>query len=414
MGQYLLTINNLSIRAGGRALLADVRLNFEETGLYVVMGPVGVGKSTLLSILGGHGSGNGLEVASDISEYKNSDLGVDNHPIVIKQASRSEQAKRAIDGGTIRAEIDEALALDPLMLCLDEPTAGVAHSEALAMLTQLKEESTRRAIVMVTHNSEQARYFSDWVVLLGGGGVVEQGETAAFFDAPSNPVTKHFIKTGGLALPRLDAHPRQLAPEHRGLITDINTQTVGAPDGDLNWIIRRSFAIVHGDTLTEAGRNALITSLTDRNISVVVSFEDNTTAVQQALNVAGIKNLSIASPSENAPRGIQASLALAVQIGTEISAGRSVAVLENGQGQTGIMAAVQMIHMGITAKDAIDLLNAKSAGGGIHMRDEQFLWDLELVLDLASDNDQAGVNSLNPLATGTSPSNPTTDEGIDA
>ena len=393
--------------------MADVRLNFEETGLYVVMGPVGVGKSTLLSILGGHGSGNGLEVASDISEYKNSDLGVDNHPIVIKQASRSEQAKRAIDGGTIRAEIDEALALDPLMLCLDEPTAGVAHSEALAMLTQLKEESTRRAIVMVTHNSEQARYFSDWVVLLGGGGIVEQGPMAAFFDAPSNPATKHFIKTGGLALPRLDAHPRQLAPEHRGLITDINTQTVGAPDGDLNWIIRRSFAIVHGDPLTESGRSALISTLSERNIGVVVTFEDNTTAVQQALTVAGIKNLNVASPLEGAPRGIQASLALAAQIDAEISAGQSVAVLENGSGQTGILAAVQLIHMGITAKDAIDLLNAKSAGGGIQLRDEQFLWDLELVLDLASDNDQASANLMNPISNGTSPTNSSTDGGIE-
>jgi len=398
MQRDLLTVKNLGIRAGGSPLLGEIDLNFAPTGLYAIMGPMGVGKSTLLTVLGGHGNGNGLCSSSDVTEYNGAALDLENHPIVIKQASRGEQAMRAIDGGTIRAEIDEAMALDPLLLCLDEPTAGVAHSEALSMLSQLKEESKRRTIVMVTHNSEQARYFSDWVVLLGGGKIVEQGPTADFFDAPKNPTTKHFIKTGSLSLPRLNAHPRQLAPEHRGLITDINSQTVGSPDGDLNWIIRRSFAISHGDSETEAGCDSLIATFGARNIGAVVVYEDSPDLVIDSLEKAGIRIFTYPCPLDDAPRGIKNSLALASQIEAEISSGHSVAVLENGLGQTGILAAVQMIQMGITAKDTIDLLNAKQAGGGIHMRDEQFLWDLELMLDLASENDQASAQTLDPIA----------------
>ena len=279
------------------------------------------------------------------------------------------------------------------MLCLDEPTAGVAHNEALSMLNGLKEESRKRAIVMVTHNSEQARFFADWVVLLGGGGIVEQGPTEAFFDNPSNPVTKHFIKTGSLSLPRLDAHPRQLAPEHRGLPEGINVQTVGSADGILNWIIRRSFAIAQVEGETKSGRDDLIAALQDRSIDMVAISDKMNPDITQTVQAAEIDIISYNQPGADAPREIRSSLALANQIGSAISQGRRVAVLQTETERAGILAAVQLIHMGITAKDAVDLLNVKAAGVGIHMHDEQFLWDLELVLDMSADTDQPNTGS---------------------
>lgn len=397
MPENLCVVKNMTIHAGGRLLLTDIDLKFSATGLYAVMGPVGVGKSTLLATLDGHGNSNGLSVSSDEMTYADNGLSLDNRPIVIEQASRSEQAQRAIDGGTIKSQIKDALAKDPAMLCLDEPTAGVAHNEALSMLEWLKAESKKRAIIMVTHNSEQARFFADWVVLLGGGRIVEQGPTEVFFDKPSNPVTKHFIKTGSLSLPRLDAHPRQLAPEHRGLPEGINTQTVGATDGLLNWIIRRSFAIAKSDIESSVDRTKLVAALKGRSIDMLAVCEKTAPRILQDMKAAGIDVLIYKSPYPDAQRDIRASLALANQINAVISSGRRVAVLETQTGQTEILAAVQLIHMGITAQDAVDLLNAKMAGIGIHAQDERFLWDLELVLDLSSDSDQPNFDSVDTL-----------------
>jgi len=44
------------------------------------------------------------------------------------------------------------------------------------------------------------------------------------------------------------------------------------------------------------------------------------------------------------------------------------------------------------------LLNLNTTDIGIHMHDEQFLWDLELVLDLSADVDQKKIgDSLVPM-----------------
>ena len=99
-------------------------------------------------------------------------------------------------------------------------------------------------------------------------------------------------------------------------------------------------------------------------------------------------------PGEDAPREIRSSLALAKKIESAIAQGHRVAVLQTKTAPAGILAAIQLIQMGITANDAVDLLNVKAAGVGIQVHDEQFLWDLELVLDLCADNDQPNTDGL--------------------
>ncbi len=387
----LCSLSNLEIRADHTRLLSGINLSIQSTGFYAIMGPVGVGKSTLLAVLDGHGNSNGLSISYDAARYAGEPLDLGNHPIVIEQANRSEQAQRAINGGTIKQQIKDALGQDPAMLCLDEPTAGVAHNEALFMLDWLKQESKKRAIVMVTHNSEQARSFADWVVLLGGGEIVEQGPTDAFFNAPRSPITKHFIKTGSLSLPRLDAHPRQLAPEHRGLPEGINTQTVGSADGPLKWIIRRSFAIAHLEDSNGLGLDDFIEALRNRRINAVAVPRNLEPEISKAFRSAEIELIEYSTPNAGAPWEIRASLNLASEIEGVISRGGRVAALQTRSVCAGVLAAVQLINTGITAKDAIDLLNVKEVGIGIHIQDEQFLWDLELVLDLCSDTDQPSI-----------------------
>jgi putative ABC transport system ATP-binding protein len=76
-----------------------------------------------------------------------------------------------------RVMLARALAQKPEVLLLDEPTSALDHAarDAIeATLAQLRRE-LRISIVLVSHDPEQARRLSDWVVRLAAGRVVEFG-----------------------------------------------------------------------------------------------------------------------------------------------------------------------------------------------------------------------------------------------
>jgi putative ABC transport system ATP-binding protein len=76
-----------------------------------------------------------------------------------------------------RAMLARGLALQPDVLLLDEPTSALddeARGAGEATLVDLRER-VDVSIVLVTHDLEQARRMSDWVVRLEGGRAVEQG-----------------------------------------------------------------------------------------------------------------------------------------------------------------------------------------------------------------------------------------------
>jgi ABC-type sulfate/molybdate transport systems ATPase subunit len=70
-----------------------------------------------------------------------------------------------------------ALALEPDVLLLDEPTSALdeeARGAVEATLVDLRER-VDASIVLVTHDLEQARRMSDWVLRLDSGRAVDQG-----------------------------------------------------------------------------------------------------------------------------------------------------------------------------------------------------------------------------------------------
>lgn len=386
MTEELLTIKQLKVHVGERLLLQNINLSYAKTGFYVVMGQVGVGKSTLMSVFEGKRVADVVTLESDDATFNGRPLSKENHPVVIKQATRSEQVRRSVSASTIRRQIDEALALDPAMLCLDEPCAMVAHDEAMPILERLKEESERRAIVMVTHNSEHARLFADWMVLLGGGEVVEQNTPEVMFSKPASKITKQFLKTGGMTIPRPDAHARTLAPEFRG-VPDLGEDSLDAKSGPITWIIRKSFAVAN-EAFSASNNAEMLEELKLQGVSVAVLCDFNTPALHDTLEAAGIRVIMTPHQPENAPKDIRENLALATHIQREIAQGHKVIALGTDPSRTKTLAAIQLVHMGITVQDAIKLLNSKIAGNAFTVPEEQFLWDLELVLDIDSTSDQ--------------------------
>jgi phosphate transport system ATP-binding protein len=89
--------------------------------------------------------------------------------------------------------IARALAVEPEVLLLDEPTAsldpkGTQRIEEL--LYDLRETVT---VIMVTHNMQQAARISDTTAFLLGGRVVECAPTRRLFTTPGDPRTEAYI-----------------------------------------------------------------------------------------------------------------------------------------------------------------------------------------------------------------------------
>ena len=76
-----------------------------------------------------------------------------------------------------RAMLGRALAQQPKVLLLDEPTSALDHAarDAIeATLAELRRE-LEISVVLVSHDPEQARRLSDWVVRLEDGRAIEAG-----------------------------------------------------------------------------------------------------------------------------------------------------------------------------------------------------------------------------------------------
>jgi phosphate transport system ATP-binding protein len=89
--------------------------------------------------------------------------------------------------------IARALATDPEVLLLDEPTASLdplSSQKVEELVYELKREIT---VVIVTHNMQQAARTSDRTVFLLGGELVEVGATPRMFTTPSDPRTEAYI-----------------------------------------------------------------------------------------------------------------------------------------------------------------------------------------------------------------------------
>jgi putative ABC transport system ATP-binding protein len=84
-----------------------------------------------------------------------------------------------------RAMLARALALEPSVLLLDEPTSALDQATRDAVESTLRDlrERLEISLVLVTHDLEQARRMSDWLVRIEVGEAVEQGPTAELLGA---------------------------------------------------------------------------------------------------------------------------------------------------------------------------------------------------------------------------------------
>jgi putative ABC transport system ATP-binding protein len=210
----LFELDDVTMSRDGREVLRDLTASLPE-GASCVAGPSGSGKSSLLRLLNrladpksGRVIYRGRDVSEpDVLELRREVCLVPQLPALIVgtvadniryaarlwdldadvprlldfaglDASYAERdASRLSVGEQQRVMLARALALEPDVLLLDEPTSALdeeARGAVEATLVDLRER-VDASIVLVTHDLEQARRMSDWVLRLDRGRAVQQG-----------------------------------------------------------------------------------------------------------------------------------------------------------------------------------------------------------------------------------------------
>ena len=242
-----ISARNLSFFYGSHQALHENNLDIIKNRVTAVIGPSGCGKSTHLRVYnriyqlyrGHRASGQVLldgkdilEPATDLIElrrrvgmifqkptpfpmsvFENVAYGLRLH----YKASRSELADRvqhaleraalweevkdkldhpgpALSGGQQqRLCIARAIAVDPEVLLMDEPTSAidpVATAKIEDLIADLKNQYT---IVIVTHNMQQAARISDYTAFFYQGHIVEYGATRQIFTKPTRKQTEDYV-----------------------------------------------------------------------------------------------------------------------------------------------------------------------------------------------------------------------------
>lgn len=101
-----------------------------------------------------------------------------------------------------RIAIARALALEPKMVVLDEPTSSIdilSQAQILDLLMQLKEK-LGLTYILISHDLSVVHYMSDRIIVMYLGKIVEQGPAGVIFNQPSHPYTQALFN----AIPSLD------------------------------------------------------------------------------------------------------------------------------------------------------------------------------------------------------------------
>ena len=397
----LLQLEQFGVAFANKVVLNDINLSLHGPGIRVLMGPMGTGKSTLIRTLAGFNDNNPSLRTWGNASYLGTPLrNADHVPVLVSQNARlllSTVQENLAGGLTNRSELTaiqqrehiiallesaglsglveqlntsvadmplyqqrqvailRSIASDPALLCVDEPTTGLAEHEAAELLEQLRAESDRRALLVVLHNQREARMLGGDILLLAGGTVQACTKSELFFDKPESAVVQQFVRSGSCSVPSPGMTAEELAPDviPPPVIPDAVRKVISESLGP------RGFLWLKPGRLGGCPRPGLIHDLEYdlaalRRVGVTVLLSMTETPVDSdAVVAAGMQPIQRPVPDMGV-LSLSEARALAIEIEALLAAGHVVAVhCKAGLGRTGTVLASQLIWEGESAVDAL-------------------------------------------------------------
>ncbi|MEM2237206.1 MAG: phosphate ABC transporter ATP-binding protein PstB [Candidatus Caldarchaeum sp.] len=244
---------NLSVRYGKRYAIGDINLKFERNKITAIIGPSGCGKSTLLRCINrmndlipdarveGKVLYRGVDIYSPgidpvavrsvigmvfqrpnpfpISIFDNVAFGLRVNGVKLSKQELKEKVRDALEKAALWDEVSDrldapayslsggqqqrlciarALAVDPEVILLDEPTVSLDPISTAKIEQLLRNISSSYTIIIVTHNMLQAARVSDYTAVLMPdenmvGRLIEFGPTKEIFTNPRDRRTEDYI-----------------------------------------------------------------------------------------------------------------------------------------------------------------------------------------------------------------------------
>ena len=241
----MLDVRNLNKRFDALKVLNDVSLHVDRGDVTAIIGPSGSGKTTLLRCMNfltpaDSGSLTFGDRTYDLARMSKKDIAairmrtgfvfqsfnlfsnktaIQNvtEGLIVARRMPKDQAReiaiQALDrvglrdradhypaqlsgGQQQRVAIARAVATNPEIIYFDEPTSALDPEligEVLSVMRDLA--SSGMTMLVVTHEMRFAREVSSRVIFMEKGAIVEQNESKAFFENPSEARTRAFLKT---------------------------------------------------------------------------------------------------------------------------------------------------------------------------------------------------------------------------
>lgn len=89
--------------------------------------------------------------------------------------------------------IARAIAIEPEVILMDEPTSAIDPIGTSKIEDLIQELEKNFTLVIVTHNMQQAARISDYTAFFFEGNIIEYGETEQIFTKPKNKQTEDYI-----------------------------------------------------------------------------------------------------------------------------------------------------------------------------------------------------------------------------